>query len=237
MKITSRYPNGTTTPVVGEYGQNDRIVRRAARALGRHGLVHAYGHCSQRLDDNHFLVCAPKPMGTIAPQESGTIVAIDKPLPADVLGEVRIHSEIYRCRPDVGGIVRSMPPQLMSLSVLGRTPRILHGMSSYFSPDIPLWDNPQLIRADKEAREMARLFDQRNSVVMRGNGAVVAADSLEDAVVLTWYLNDAARIELDCLPLSDTVLTLSEAEADMRATRTGLIFERMWDYLTFGDPE
>ena len=52
------------------------IVRRAARALGRHGLVHAYGHCSQRLDADHFLVCTAKPLGTIAPGEAGTVVPV-----------------------------------------------------------------------------------------------------------------------------------------------------------------
>ncbi|WP_051298623.1 class II aldolase/adducin family protein [Marinobacterium litorale] len=237
MTTASRVQNGTLLSGARDWTEQELIVRRAARSLGRHGLVHAYGHCSQRLDDTHFLVCAPKPMGTIAPGESGTVVNINEPLPAGVLGEVRIHREIYRQRPDVGGIVRSMPPKAMSLSALGRTPRMLHGMGSYFSPAIPLWNDPQLIRSDEAARSMTALIDRGNAVVMRGNGVVIAADSLPDAVVLTWYLEDAARIELDCLPQTDNTLTLTEAEANARATRAGLIFERMWDYLTHGDPE
>ena len=32
-------------------------------------------------------------------------------------------------------------------------------------------------------------------------------------------------------------LEMTEAEAKARAVSTGRIFERMWDYLTFGDPE
>src|SRR3546814_8479519 len=39
-----------------------RLVRVAARALARHGLVHAYGHCSLRLDERHFLVAPSKPL-------------------------------------------------------------------------------------------------------------------------------------------------------------------------------
>jgi len=38
-------------------------VRKAARALARHDLGHAYGHVSARLDDERFLVCAPRPPG------------------------------------------------------------------------------------------------------------------------------------------------------------------------------
>ena len=49
---------------------DERLVRMAARALGRHGLVHAYGHCSMRLDEGHFLVCAPVPMGQMPPADA-----------------------------------------------------------------------------------------------------------------------------------------------------------------------
>ncbi len=43
--------------------QQQIIVRKMARALARGGLVNAYGHCSVRLDEKSFLVCAAKPMG------------------------------------------------------------------------------------------------------------------------------------------------------------------------------
>jgi len=35
---------------------------RGRRALARAGLVHAYGHCSVRLDAHHFLVSPAKPL-------------------------------------------------------------------------------------------------------------------------------------------------------------------------------
>ncbi|WP_256433045.1 class II aldolase/adducin family protein [Martelella soudanensis] len=113
---------------------DERRVRMAARALGRHGLVHAYGHCSARLDESHFLVCAPVPMGQMPREATGSVVPIDGPLPDGVLGEVRIHREIYRRRSDVGGVVRSMPPNLMALSTLRLTPKMRHGFGSYFYP-------------------------------------------------------------------------------------------------------
>jgi HCOMODA/2-hydroxy-3-carboxy-muconic semialdehyde decarboxylase len=219
-------------------GQDEqRRVRQAARALGRHGLAHAYGHCSQRLDARHFLVCAARPMGLVAPGEDGTVVPLDGPLPPGVLGEVRIHREIYRRRPDVGGIVRSMPPRAMSLSVLRRTPRPLHGMSAYLAPGIPLWDDPQLVRSDAQALALAERLGDATAVVMRGNGVVTAGRDLPEAVVLTWYLEDAARIEVDCAALGGEPVLLGEDEAALRATREGRIFERMWEHLTAGDPE
>lgn len=214
-------------------------LRLAARALGRHGLVHAYGHCSLRLDDERFLVCAARPMGLIAPGEAGTVVNVHGPLPDGVLGEVRIHQQVYRRRPDVGAIVRSMPPRLMVLGTARRVPRPRHGFGAYFGGGIALWDDPQLVRSDAAAAELAEQLGAGNALVMRGNGAVVAAGSIEHAVVLTWYLEDAARVELEVLAagLQDASVILSAAECAQRATAAGLIFERMWDHLTAGDPE
>lgn len=212
-------------------------VRRAARALGRHGLLHAYGHCSMRLDERHFLVCAGQPPGTIGFGVPGTVVPLYGDFPEDVLGEVRIHREIYRVRPEVGGVVRAMPPKAMSLSTLRRTPRVLHGMGSYFAPGTPLWDDVQLLRTDNQAQALVAQMGSAPAIVMRGNGVVVAGPSLPDAVVLTWYLEDAARIELDCAAAGADPAELSATEATQRATRAGRIFERMWDYLSFGDTE
>lgn len=214
-----------------------RRLGLAARALARHGLVHAYGHCSLRLDEGHFLVAPSKPLGLVLPGEGGTVVPIDGPLPDGVLPEVRIHRELYRARPEVNGVARVQPPKLMSLSVLGRTPLARHGLGSYFHPQPPLWDDPLLLRSDPQALALAEQLGGARAIVMRGNGAVLAGDSLEMAVVLAWYLEDAARVELDCLASGAEATAYTDAQSSARAVWAGRLLERMWDYLTHGDPE
>lgn len=219
--------------------QNDQVqLRMAARALGRAGLAHAYGHCSVRLDADHFLVCAAKPMGLIKPGEDGVVVPVNGALPVDVLGEVRIHQQIYRRRPEIRAVMRSMPVQVMALSAARMTPHARHGMGTYFQPGIPLWDDVQLLRSDDQASDLAELFGAGKALVMRGNGAIVAGASLVEALTLTWYLEDAARIELIVrgAGLGDAPI-LSAEECSLRATNSGRIYERMWEYLTAGDPE
>lgn len=102
-----------------------------------------------------------------------------------------------------------------------------------------MWDDPQLLRDDAAASALAETLGDGTAVVRRGNGTVVVADSLAKAVVLTWYLEDAARLELAVLGagLEPEAAMLSETECSRRATSAGLIFERMWDHLTAGDPE
>lgn len=217
-----------------------RLVRLAARAAGRHGLAHAYGHCSQRLDAGRFVVCAARPMGQVAAGEPGTVVPVHGPLPDGVLGEVRIHQQIYARRSEVGGIVRGMPPATMALGTARRTPRPRHGPGAYFgAAGAALWDDPQLVRDDAAAAGVAEALGEGAAVVMRGNGAVTVADSLPAALVLLWYLEDAARLELAVLAagLGAESAALDAGECARRATRSGRIFERMWEHLTAGDPE
>lgn len=216
-----------------------RRLRVAARAIGRNRLAHAYGHCSLRLDENHFLVCAARPMGLIQPGEPGTVVPIVGPLPEGVLGEVRLHQQIYLRRPEIGAIVRSMPPAVMVLGTAGRVPKARHGMGAYFGEGPALWNDPQLVRDDQLASSVIKTMGQKNAVVMRGNGLVVASSTLEKVVALTWYLEDAAKLELSVLSsgIESQSIVLTSEERERRAVSSGGIFERMWDYLTFGDPE
>jgi HCOMODA/2-hydroxy-3-carboxy-muconic semialdehyde decarboxylase len=214
------------------------LVRKAARALARHGLVNAYGHCSARIDPDTFLVCAAKPMGLIAASESGTVVPVNGALPSGVLGEVRAHQQIYKRRPDVGGVCRFLSPKILSLSAMHAVPKPRHGFGTYFAPEPALWSDTALLRSDEKAVALAEHLGHGRAIIMRGNGAIVAGDTLEQAVVLAWKLEDSARVELDVLSAGGSATPLySPAEASARATFEGRVVERMWDYLTAGDPE
>ena len=217
----------------------DLRLRLSARALSRAGLVHAYGHCSARTREDTFRVCAPMPMGSIPVGADGTDVPVRGSLPDGVLGEVRLHQRIYAADPDAGGVVRFMGPSVMALAALGRVPAMRHGFGAYFRPSAGLWNDPQLVRDDDKADGAIRAMGASAGLLMRGNGAVVRAPTLERATVLAWYLEDACRIELAALAtgLADGAPTLSDAEAAERATDAGGIYERMWDHLIAGDPE
>ena len=213
--------------------RHDETVRQAARALGRSGLAHAYGHCSKRLDAERFLVCAPIPMGLVTDQP-GTVVPVSGPLPEGVLGEVDVHQAIYARRPDVGGICRSMPPAVMALSTQGVVPAARHGIGAYFAPGPALWDDPRLLRDDDSARRVAEALGDLNAIVLRGNGVVVAGDTLEQAVVLSWFLEDAARLERDVRSMGFGPQSglLSPDEIVARTVWAGGVVERMWRWLT-----
>ena len=214
-----------------------RRIRVAARALARAGLVHAYGHCSLRIDSGRFAVSPPKALGLIGPGESPVMVGTIGPLPADALPEVIVHQHIYHQRRDVHGIVRFQAPNLTALSTLGLTPRARHGFGAYFAPSAPLHSDPRLVRDAASAAALTVQLGPARGIVMRGNGAVTVGASIEEAVVMAWYLEDAARVELAVLGTGLEGQEFTPAEVRDRAINTGRLVERMWDWLTANDPE
>jgi HCOMODA/2-hydroxy-3-carboxy-muconic semialdehyde decarboxylase len=146
---------------------------------------------------------------------------------------VRIHQQIYARRSDVGAVCRIMPPALMALSTQGIVPRPRHGIGAYFDT-LPLWPDPRLLRDDSAAEALAEMLGNAAAIVMRGNGAVVVAPTMQRAATLAWFLEDAARIERDVRAMGfapeDGLLEPSEI-AD-RQVWSGNVAERMWDWLT-----
>lgn len=137
----------------------------------------------------------------------------------------------------MNAVARVFPPNVLALAALGLTPKARHGFGSYFYPQVPFWPDPGLIRNDAAAVGVAETMGSAPAVVVSVNGAVTAAETPEQTVTLAWFLEDAARVELTALSSGITDRLLTEEQARSRATWIGRVAERMWDYLTAGDPE
>jgi HCOMODA/2-hydroxy-3-carboxy-muconic semialdehyde decarboxylase len=221
------------------HAETEVCVRKTARALVRNGLGNAFGHVSSRLDPGAFLVCASKAMNTILPGDPGTVVPVEGALPDGVLGEVRVHQQIYQRRPDVGGIVRTFLPNTLTLSAMGRTPRARHGFGTYFAPAPPIWMETELLRDDAKAAAVAEMLADARAIVLRGNGSVITGATVEEALVMAYFLESAATVELAVLAAGERVedFEYTAEQATNRAVTSGGVVERKWAYLTWGDPE
>ena len=213
---------------------SDADVRLAARALARHGLVHAYGHVSARVDADRFVVTPAHPLVRVTLSTPLVACSVDRELPTGALPEVRMHQEIYRARPDVGGICRFQSPKVLALSALRRTPRALHGLGAYFAPQPRLWDDPLLVRDQERAAAVATLLGTARAIVLRGNGAITVGETPREAACHAYFLEDAAALELAVLGEAATVYTDDQAARRANAADKQL-YARMWDFLLGDD--
>ena len=110
----------------------EALVRVAARALARAGLVHAYGHCSARLDAGHFLVCAARPMGLIEPGEAGTVV----PVKYGVNRAVTVRSA---CTSSISHVAPSVPLVRVQALAASKLAKRQPGLAVAAHWVLPLW--------------------------------------------------------------------------------------------------
>jgi len=213
-------------------------VRKAARAMARAGLSTAFGHCSVRLDADSFLVCRAGALSSIKPGEDGSVVPVRGSLPDGVLGEVRIHQQIYVRRAEIGAICRFSSPNVMAVSALGRAPKIRHVFGAMFAPEVKYSDDTRLMRDDAIAAEVAQVMGDSPGIIMRGIGAVTAGADIKQALCLAWFLEDMSRLELAVLSTGQAEQApVYSPQAPGPTSWAAQVAERAWDHLTALDPE
>jgi HCOMODA/2-hydroxy-3-carboxy-muconic semialdehyde decarboxylase len=191
----------------------------AARALARHGLVDAFGHVSARVGDA-FAITPSAPLATVDR-------LIDVPLgteelPSEAPKEAWIHAEIYRRRPDVGGICRAQPTGVNAAVTI----RARHGQGAWVGATVPVHDDARLVRTRELGATVAVTLGEGDAVVLRGNGAVTVASTPGIAAALMYVLEASARINL-----AGGATPLSDDEVASWRTAAPELLGRLWEHL------
>src|SRR5207244_4832041 len=89
--------------------------------------------------------------------------------------EVKIHSCIYKARPDVQSVVHVHPKFTVVLSVVGSAIRSMCNEGNRLVMDpIPVYPKQKIITTDDEGTEVARLLGSGRVELLYGHGAVTA---------------------------------------------------------------
>jgi L-fuculose-phosphate aldolase len=160
------------------------------------------GHISVRLPDNPSLFfMKPHSIGLdeITPEN---ILTID--LDGNVVAgtarrhsEVFIHSEIFRARADVNCVIHTHPPYSIALSATGRPLRAYSQPGALFHNAVGTYiDTMKLIRTPEMGAGVARALGACRAVLLKNHGVAVTGSSIEETVVGTIMLENAAMIQM-----------------------------------------
>jgi L-fuculose-phosphate aldolase len=130
--------------------------------------------------------------------------------PRKPTGEWRIHLDIVRARPDIGGIVRFQSPYATALAMAGKPILAAHSMIALFGAPI--------IRCAKYApagtKELAGLaleaLDQGHAVLLSNYCALTTGPTLEAALVRARQLETLARLYAIALSLGRPAILSDE---------------------------
>ncbi len=111
--------------------------------------------------------------------------------------EVYIHSEILKARRDVNCVLHTHPTYSIALSASGRPLRCLSQPSALFYETLGLYnDTINLIRSPEMGAGVARALGSGRGVLLKNHGVVVAGATVEEVVISTIMLENAAQIQL-----------------------------------------
>jgi len=169
-------------------------VAAASRALAVAGLFDMHGHLSVREGDIAYVNAHSASRIAIRPDEVASVRIGDG---ATVGGtppsELPIHLEIYRARADVGAVVHFHALYATALAVAGKPFVAAFNAGAPFGREVPVFDDPRLVRDDAMGRKVAAVVGTGRAAVLRGHGAVIAAAGIVDAVALALELEESAR--------------------------------------------
>jgi L-fuculose-phosphate aldolase len=111
--------------------------------------------------------------------------------------EVYIHSEIYKVRPDVMSVIHAHPTYAVALSATGHAVRPISQPGVAFKDGVPYFtDTIDLIRSEQMGAGVARALGSHKAVLLRNHGIAVVGATIEEATILTIWLDNACHIQL-----------------------------------------
>ena len=195
--------------MMSELAETKSQVAIATRVLADMGLATgvtaSLGHVSMRLpsDPQHFLVKGREydidALAVMGPEQlvlcdlEGNLV--DGPAGVTQPSEIKIHSCVYRARPDIQSVVHVHPRYSVLMSVLQVPlgPMCQEGHQLVRRP-LPIYPHMKTIQSDEEGTEVASLLGASAAMLLRGHGAITTGLTVSESVMSMLQLEEQARM-------------------------------------------
>lgn len=218
----------------------------ANRICAYEGIIDAFGHVSARhpTNPNRYLISRSRSPELVEPGDIYEFTLESepvKPLPKGVqgYGELVIHGEIYKARPDVNAVSHHHGMAILPFCNAGIELKPVYHMGAQIGPKVPFWDSRDefgdtslLVIKPEEGRSLAKALGPNWLVLMRRHGATVAGKSLPELVFRTIYSYRNAELQLATQSLGVQVSPLTPGEAKLAWDRNlqPKAQGRAWEY-------
>jgi ribulose-5-phosphate 4-epimerase/fuculose-1-phosphate aldolase len=232
------------TPSVGAAGIDAALLEDmviGSRILADFGVLDGFGHVSARhpTNPNRFLMAR-----SLAP----ALVTADDIMEFDLEGnavdargrtvflERFIHSEIYKARPDVMGVVHTHSAGVIPFSVTNVPLRAMFHNPSFLAAGAPVWDirkdfgeTNMLVSDSAKGKSLAKMLGEKSVVLMRGHGDVTVGPSVKMAVFRAYYTDVNAKLQSQAIALGGEVNYLTPGEGEQADKTNFVVLDRIWN--------
>jgi ribulose-5-phosphate 4-epimerase/fuculose-1-phosphate aldolase len=232
------------TPSAGAAGIDAALLEDmviGSRILADFGVLDGFGHVSARhpTNPNRFLMAR-----SLAP----ALVTADDIMEFDLEGnavdargrtvflERFIHSEIYKARPDVMGVVHTHSAGVIPFSVTNVPLRAMFHNPSFLAAGAPVWDirkdfgeTNMLVGDSAKGKSLAKMLGEKSVVLMRGHGDVTVGPSVKMAVFRAYYTDVNAKLQSQAIALGGEINYLTPGEGEQADKTNFVVLDRIWN--------
>ncbi len=213
------------------------------RILAHEGVLDAFGHVSIRHPtnpDRYFLSRSRAPELV----EPGDVLEYDldsnpvKPTKDRLYAERVIHGEIYKARPDVMAVVHHHAPAVMPFCISGVELKPVMHLGAVIGEKVPFWDQYDefgdtnlLLVKPEEGASLARALGNAPLVLMKGHGATVVGNNVQELVFRAIYSCRNAEYQFLAKMLGNvTTLRPGEVQKSSEIYAMPTSSFRTWEY-------
>lgn len=174
-----------------------------------------FGHATVRVPGSahEYLI---NPYGVMFEEvTASSLVKIDhRGVPADGVASVNaagfvIHGAIHAARPDVGCVIHTHTRAGVALSCLAEGLLPINQFALEFSQTIAYHDYEGIALDLAEQERLVRDLGQSNALVLRNHGLLTAGVTVPGAFYMFYYLEQAAKVQMDVMASGGRIVTPS----------------------------
>ena len=226
-----------------EHTLRDLVI--ANRILAREDVIDDFGHVSVRhpASPQRFFLSRSRSPYNVTRDDllefdlDGNLIGND---PRRPYAERFIHGAIYAARPDVHAVSHHHARSVIPFSLTDIPLKPIFHMGSVMGSVAPVWDSQEafgdtnmLVDTLEMGQSLARTLGAGRAALLRGHGAVCAAQNLRAVCMISINMKANAELLLKSLPLG-SLIHLSDGEVEKAGAMLlgDMPLARAWDYWT-----
>jgi ribulose-5-phosphate 4-epimerase/fuculose-1-phosphate aldolase len=110
--------------------------------------------------------------------------------------ETKLHTEIYRARPDVQAVVHTHQPIATIFGDLEKPILPMQGVMAAVvaQGDIPVYHSARKVTTTQQGAEVAKILGDKRIVHLQNHGVTIAGDTVEEVVIHAIWLEHQAKL-------------------------------------------
>ena len=212
----------------------------ANHILEREQLATPFGHVSVRIPGTETFLITRSVSPGVATMDDIVVCDMEGKIVQgkfkDTYSEVVIHTGVYKRRKEFNSVIHSHSQYVIALSMAGHTVLPANAQAAVVGLEpIAVFEKMLFIDQPALGEEIAELLGPNKAVLLRGHGAVVVGDRIEDVIMTARMLETSARSQWMARAVGELRLFTDQERQELveyfrRIDRPGHGSYREWAY-------